>query len=42
MMKSHESQQTAPIITTIAMIIGSKLKYEVTKEIRISVGDIIS
>ena len=24
MMKSHESQQTAPIIATIAMIIGSK------------------
>ena len=42
MMKSHESQQTAPIIATIAMIIGSKLKNEVTKEIRKSVGDIIS
>ena len=42
MMKSHESQQTAPIIATIAMIIGSKLKNEVTKEIRRSVGDIIS
>ena len=26
MMKSHESQQTAPIIATIAMIVGSKLK----------------
>lgn len=42
MMKSHESQQTAPIIATIAMLIGSKLKDEVTREIRISVGDIIS
>ena len=42
MMKTHESQQTAPIIATIAMIIGSKLKNEVTKEIRESVGDIIS
>ena len=26
MMKIHESQQTAPIIATIAMLIGSKLK----------------
>ena len=29
MMKSHESQQTAPIIATIAMIIGSKLKNHI-------------
>ena len=26
MMKIHESQQTAPIIATIAMLLGSKLK----------------
>ena len=42
MMKTHESQQTAPIIATIAMLIGSKLKNEVTKEVRESVGDMIS
>ena len=42
MMKAHESQQTAPIIATIAIIIGSKLKNKVTREIRQSVGDIIS
>ena len=42
MMKVHESQQTASIIATIAVIIGSKLKNEVSKEIRLSVGDIIS
>ena len=34
MMKVHESQQTASIIATIAIIIGSKLKNEVTREIR--------
>ena len=42
MMKIHESQQTAPIVATIAMLLGSKLKNEVTKEIRESVGDMIS
>ena len=42
MMKVHENQQTASIIATIAIIIGSKLKHEVSKVIRLSVGDIIS
>ena len=42
MMKIHESHQTAPIIAEIAMLLGSKLKNEVEKEVREAVGDMIS
>ena len=41
MMKVHENQQTAPIVATIALLIGNKLRNEVSKEIRLLVGDII-
>ena len=41
MMKVHESQQSATIVSTIAILVGSKLKSEVKKEIREAVGDII-
>ena len=34
MMRAHESQQSAPIVSTIAILVGNKLKTEVTKEIR--------
>ena len=41
MMKVHESQQSAAIISTIAILVGSKLKNEVKKEIMEAIGDII-
>ena len=41
MMKVHENQQTAPIVATIALLIGNKLRNEISKEIRLLVGDII-
>ena len=41
MMRVHESQQSAAIVSTIAMLVGSKLKNEVRKELREAVGDII-
>ena len=41
MMKVHESQQSAAIVSTIAILVGSKLRNEVKKEIREAVGDII-
>ena len=41
MMKVHESQQSAAIVSTIAMLVGSKLRNEGKKEIRKAVGDIV-
>ena len=41
MMKVHESQQSAAIVSTIAILVGSKLRNEVKKEIREAVGDIV-
>ena len=41
MMKVHESQQSAAIVSTIALIVGSKIGREVDKEIRENIGDII-
>ena len=41
MMKVHESQQSAAVVSTIAILVGSKLRNEVKKEIREAVGDII-
>ena len=41
MMKVHESQQSAAIISTIAILVRSKLKNEVKKEVREAIGDII-
>ena len=41
MMKVHESQQSAVVVSTIAAIAGSKIKTEVDKEIRVRIGDII-
>ena len=34
MMRVHESQQSAPVVSTIAILVGNKLKNEVTKEVR--------
>ena len=39
LMKVHESQQSAPIVATIAILVVSKLKNEVEKEVREAVGD---
>ena len=41
MMRAHESQQSAPIVATIAILVGDKLKNEVKKEVREAVGDMI-
>ena len=41
MMRVHESQQSAAVVSTIAVIVGSTLKNEVSKEIREAIGDII-
>ena len=41
MMRVHESQQSAAIVSAIAILVGSKLKNEVKKEIREAIGDII-
>ena len=40
-MKVHESQQTAPIIATIALLVGNRLRDNISKEIRLLIGDII-
>ena len=41
MMRVHESQQSAAVVSTIAAIVGGTLKNEVSKEIREAIGDII-
>ena len=41
MMRVHESQQSAPVVATIAILVGNKLKNEVEKEVREAVGDMI-
>ena len=41
MMKVHESQQSAAVVSTIAVLVGSTLKNEVSKETREAIGDII-
>ena len=40
-MKVHESQQSAVVVSTIAAIVGSKIKSEVAEVIREKIGDII-
>ena len=41
MMKVHESQQSAAVVSTIAVLVGGTLKNEVSKETREAIGDII-
>ena len=41
MMKVHERQQSAVVVSTIAAIVGSKIKSEVAKVIREKIGDSI-
>ena len=39
MMRVHESQQSAAVVSTIDILVGSKLKNEVEIEIREAMGD---
>ena len=41
MMKNHEYQQSAAVVSTIASIVGSKLNTEVAKEIREKIAGIM-
>merc|ERR1711873_281342 len=40
-MRVHESQQTAPIIATIALLVGNKIRDNVSKSVGLLIGDII-
>merc|ERR1711872_852995 len=40
-MRVHESQQTAPIIATIALLVGNKIRDNISKDVRLLIGDII-
>ena len=40
-MQAHESQQSATIISTIAILVGSKLNNNVGTKIREAIGDVI-
>ena len=41
MMQAHESQQSATIISTIAILVGSKLNNNVDTNVREAIGDVI-
>ena len=41
MMQCHESQQSASVIATIAIIVGNKINNDVDVEYRRAIGDII-
>ena len=41
MMQVHESQQSAAIIATIAILVGSKLNNNVNIDYRKAIGDVI-
>merc|ERR1711893_71503 len=40
-MRVHESQQSAPIVATIALLVGNTIKNIVSKEVGLMIGDII-
>merc|ERR1711893_386164 len=40
-MRVHESQQTAPIVATIALLVGNTVKDIVSKDVGLLIGDII-
>ena len=40
-MKVHESQQSAPIVATIALLVGNKVRNNVSKDVRLLLSDII-
>ena len=42
MMQVHESQQSAAVIATIAVLVGNKLSEKIDKEIREAIGDVIT
>ena len=41
MMQAHESQQSATIVSTIAILVGNKLDNNIDAEYREAIGDII-
>merc|ERR1711873_314279 len=40
-MRVHENQQSAPIVATIALLVGNRIRENVSKEVRLLIGDII-
>ena len=40
-MRVHESQQTAPIVATIALLVGNKVRDDVSKDVGLLLSDII-
>ena len=42
MMQVHESQQSAAVIATIAVLVGNKLNESTNKEVREAIGDVIT
>merc|ERR1711872_30153 len=40
-MRVHESQQTAPIVATIALLVGNKVRDNVSKDVGLLISDII-
>ena len=40
-MRVHESQQSAPIVATIALLVGNTVSNIVSKEVGLMIGDII-
>ena len=41
MMQVHESQQSAAVVSTIAMLVGSKLNNSIDAKYREAIGDVI-
>ena len=41
-MQVHESQQSAAVVATIAVLVGNKLSEKIDKEIREAIGDVIT
>merc|ERR1712198_149078 len=40
-MRVHENQQTAPIVATIALLVGNKVRDNVSKDVGLLISDII-
>merc|ERR1712198_361336 len=40
-MRVHENQQSAPIVATIALLVGNRIRENVSKDVRLLIGDII-
>ena len=42
MMQAHESQQSAAVVATIAVLVGSRLNEDTDKVFREAIGDVIT